>query len=145
MIPLTLFLSLSTVLAAPSAPHIKRQAAPTSVPAFVTAYAPILHLYSSDCYRPTDIGAQLTHTRPELNFTIIPSAPQPLTLNNLNALNALGGSAVYLTAMDGVTKTPQPSWVFGVTPDTQGRTEGAVSCAVVVNDHGGGLVDVFYM
>jgi hypothetical protein len=32
-----------------------------------------------------------------------------------------------------------------VKPDSSGKTNGAVSCAIIVNDHGSGLVDAFYM
>ena len=139
--PLPLFFLLASAL--PS-PNFRRQA-PSTVPAFVTKYAPILHLYSGDPYRPSDIFAQLVHTTPEVNFVPVAGVPQPLTLNNLNALNALGGSSVYLTSKDDVSKSPQPAWLKGVLPDAAGKTEGAVSCAVIVNDHGAGLVDVFYM
>jgi hypothetical protein len=38
-----------------------------------------------------------------------------------------------------------PEWILGVKPDSTGKTDGAVSCAIIVNDHGGGLVDAFYM
>ena len=92
---------------------------------------------------PSDIGAQLLHTKPELNFAPITNAPSPLTLDNLASLNALGGTDVYLTSVDDVTTNP--AWLAGVKPDGSGKTNGAVSCAVIVNDHGNGLVDAFYM
>ena len=50
---------------------------------------------------------------------------------------------MYLTSVDDVTKNP--AWLKGVKPDGNGKTNGATSCAIIVNDHGSGLVDVFYM
>ena len=50
---------------------------------------------------------------------------------------------VYLTSTLDVTKAPK--WLDGVVPDSSGKTNGATSCAVVINDRGAGLVDVFYM
>lgn len=69
--------------------------------------------------------------------------PAPLTLNNLDSLNALGGTNVYLTSDDDITTNP--SWLKGVKPDGTGKTEGATSVAIVVNDRGNGEVDAFYM
>ena len=92
---------------------------------------------------PSDIGAQLVHTRPQVNFSDVQGAPSPLTLDNLDSLNALGGKNVYLTSLDDVTTNP--SWLNGVKPDGTGKTNGVSSTAVVVNDHGAGNVDAFYM
>lgn len=123
-----------------SAPMSKRQA---GVPSYVLTYAPMVYLYSSDPYRPSDIMAQLTNTQPEVNYTVVSGAPSPLTLDNLKDLNDLGGTDVYLTSKDNIED--QPAWLYGVGPNSSGETEGAVSCAIIVNDHGGGLVDAFYM
>lgn len=92
---------------------------------------------------PSDIGAQLVHTRPEVNVTAVQGAPSPLTLDNLDSLNALGGKNVYLTSLDDVSQNP--AWSNGVKPDSTGKTNGAISNAVIVNDHGAGNVDAFYM
>ena len=100
-------------------------------------------LYSAETYYPSDIGAQLVHTKPEDNFTVVTKAPSPLTLNNLNALNGLDGANIYLTSVNDITTNP--GWLNGVRPDSTGKTNGAVSTAIIVNDHGSGLVDVFYM
>ncbi len=35
--------------------------------------------------------------------------------------------------------------MLGVKPDANGKTNGAISCAIIVTDHGNGLVDAFYM
>ncbi|KAI4144852.1 MAG: hypothetical protein L6R39_004015 [Caloplaca ligustica] len=104
--------------------------------------APKVWLQSQDPYLPSDIGAQLAHTRPEVNFNVVNGAPDPLTLDNLDSLNALGGKNVYLTSVDDVTKNPE--WLKGVRPDGNGKTNGATSCAVIVNDHGSGNVDAYY-
>ncbi|KAL8667186.1 MAG: hypothetical protein Q9202_000758 [Teloschistes flavicans] len=131
--------------AVPAGSH-KRQAA--GVPSFVLSYGtmpptPKVWLQSQDPYFPSDIGAQLAHTKPEVNFNVVNGAPNPLTLDNLASLNGLGGSNVYLTSVDDVTKSP--AWLQGVRPDSNGKTNGARSCAVIVNDHGSGNVDAYYM
>ncbi|KAL8692849.1 MAG: hypothetical protein Q9218_002199 [Villophora microphyllina] len=119
----------------------KRQAA--GVPAYVLSYAPKVWLQSQDPYSPSDIGAQLAHTKPKVNFQAVNGAPNPLTLDNLASLNNLGGANVYLTSVDDVTTNPP--WLKGVKPDSNGKTNGATSCAVIVNDHGSGNVDAYYM
>lgn len=70
-------------------------------------------------------------------------APRPLTLDNLGTLNGLGGPNVYLTSVDDITKNP--AWLQGVKPDGTGKTNGAVSATIIVNDHGNGNVDAFYL
>ena len=105
--------------------------------------APVIWIQSQDPYFPSDIGAQLVHTKPEVNFAAVQGASNPLTLNNLASLNSLGGTSVYLTSLDDITKNP--AWLKGVKPDGSGKTNGAISCAIIVNDHGAGNVDAFYM
>lgn len=102
-------------------------------------------LYSGENYFPSDIGAQLVNTKPEVNTTVIEGYESPLTLNNLDSLNGYGngGKDVYLTSVDDITTNPV--WLNGVKPDSTGKTSGATSVAVIVNDHGDGLVDAFYM
>lgn len=117
--------------------------APSGVPSFVTEFAPIVHLYSVDPYRPSDIGAQVVNTQPEVNFTTVTGEPNPLTLDNLNQLNNDG--QVYLTSISNPTTTPGPAYLYGVAPDAQGKTNNATSCAIIVVDHGNGAVDAFYM
>lgn len=107
--------------------------------------APIVYLHSEEVYFPSDLQAQLSNTRPEINYQPVSGVPNPLTLNNLGSLNALGGNSIYLTSLQDTTTSPQPSWLKGVIPDSTGKTNGAVSCAIVVNDYGNGTVDAFYM
>ena len=104
--------------------------------------APLVHLHSEDAWRPSDIMNQLTHTYPTINFTKVAGAPSPLTLDNLNQLNKLGGSEIYLTSKGDFTKGPK--WLHGVTPDAQGKTRGATSSAIVVHRKPEGVVDAFY-
>lgn len=118
--------------------------APEGVPSFVTDYAPVVYLYSTDPYRPSDIGAQLENTHPEVNFGTVDGAPNPLTLDNLSQLNDLGGdNEVFLTSKRDITTNP--AYLEGVAPDDSGKTGDAVTCAIIVNDHGDGTVDAFYM
>lgn len=100
-------------------------------------------LHSAETYFPGDIAAQLANTVPEINFKPITGFPTPLTLNNLAELNNFNGTQVYLTST--VDITTNPAWLNGVRPDSTGRTAGATSMAVIVNDRGNGEVDAFYM
>ena len=137
------FSLLFTAISGTFSSSLAKRAIPSNVPAYITKYAPIVYLYSTDPYRPSDIGAQLTHTLPEINYTVV-SSLLPLTLDNLNSsLANYIGSSIYFTSTDDITTNP--SWLEGVTPNSVGETEGATSCAIIVNDHGAGLVDAFYM
>ncbi len=102
-------------------------------------------LDTAEAYFPSDMHDHLANTSPNINYTTITDGPSPLTLHNLNALNSYGdhGINVFLTSNVDVTTAPQ--WLDGVVPDSQRKTNNAVSCAVIMNDHGSGSVDVFYM
>ena len=91
---------------------------------------------------PSDIANQLAHTQPCVNRVPLAGYPLPLTLDNLDSLNALGGKDVYLTSNDDITT--DPAWLKGVRPNEQGRTAEIVSACIVVNDKGSGHVDAFY-
>lgn len=106
--------------------------------------APLVWLYSTDPYRPSDLQSQLDHTTPQVNWTDIPNTPSPLTLNNLDQLNNLGNTSVYLTTHGGIAQEPQPSWWDGITPDSDGRIGNGTGCAIIIVDHGKGNVDAFY-
>ncbi|KAL8931931.1 MAG: hypothetical protein Q9216_007021 [Gyalolechia sp. 2 TL-2023] len=114
-----------------------------TVPDYVKSYAPLVWLHSEDKYFPSDIGAQLVHTKPEIDFAVVEGYPTPLTLDNLDSLNANNGTEVYLTSVDDITQAP--SWLNGVKPDESHQTTGAISAAIIVNDRGQGNVDAFYM
>lgn len=133
-----LFLSLSLASCAFATRIVKR--APDNVPEFVVKYAPIVYLHSEDPYKPSDIAAQLANTEPKVKFEVVGNGPY--TLDNLADLNALGGKDVYLTSK--VKADLKPEYFHGVLPDSDGKTDGAVSCAIIVNDHGDGTVDAFY-
>lgn len=130
------------VLTASAAPFERRQAS-AGVPDFAIQHAPLVYLHSADAYRPSGICNQLANTRPERNFTVVEGGPSPLTLDNLHDLNDFDGEDVYLTSLDDVES--DPAWLLGVAPDSDGKTGDEVTSAIIVNDHGGGLVDVFYM
>jgi hypothetical protein len=104
------------------------------------ASAPIVWLNSKEEYLPSDFAAQLAHTYPAINGHAIDHA-KPLTLENLGTLNDGDKQNVYLTNDD---YTKDPPWLKGVCPDANGKTNGAVSCCIVVNDKGAGIVDAFY-
>ncbi|PWY92886.1 vacuolar protein sorting-associated protein 62 [Aspergillus heteromorphus CBS 117.55] len=118
--------------------------AATALPSYVLEYAPLVWLYSQEAYLPYDFGKQLVHAIPMVNWTAIQGAPSPLTLDNLASLNDLGNTSVYLTSKEGINANPQPEWLHGVKPDANGKTEGAVSSAIIVRDHGNGTLDAFY-
>ena len=93
---------------------------------------------------PSDIGGQLSHVVPEVNGALDSSAPSPLTLDNLNALNGQGngGVNVYLTSEEGIEALP--AWFHGVTPSPSHQTVGATSCTIITVDKGNGGLDAFY-
>ncbi|OJJ34138.1 hypothetical protein ASPWEDRAFT_52428 [Aspergillus wentii DTO 134E9] len=116
----------------------------TSIPSFVLEYAPLVWLHSEESYQPSDIGQQLVHTTPMVNWTSTKDAPSPMTLDNLDKLNNLGNTSVYLTSKEGIDADPQPAWFHGTTPDEKGQTNNAVSCAIITRDHANGTLDAFY-
>ncbi|RDW77665.1 hypothetical protein BP6252_05718 [Coleophoma cylindrospora] len=117
----------------------------TNFPQYVIDYAPLVWLDEGETYFPSDISAQVENTHPDVNFSTIVDAPDPLTLKNLDALNKYGnkGADVFLTSKLDVTTNP--TWLEGVVPDSHGKTKGASSCAIIINDRGSGRVDAFYM
>jgi hypothetical protein len=138
---LRVFILASTACASASASNLVKRA-PQNVPSFVIDYAPMVYLHSEDLYLPSDIGNQLCNTEPRVNFTPIPNAPNPLTLDNLADLSNLGGKDVYLTS--NIRPNERPEYLRGVLPNDEGKTEGAVSAAIIVDDHGDKTVDAFY-
>jgi hypothetical protein len=101
---------------------------------------------------PSDLQAQLNNTVPEVNFTAVTNVPSPPLLSNLDQLNSAASCnpgqfnpcPLYLTSK--VSPNSTPSWLYGVLPDpVTYETVGAKSCAIIVNDHGNGVVDAYYM
>lgn len=115
--------------------------APAGVPGFVLEYAPVLYLHSEDPYFPSDIGQQIANTVPQVDFESVNDAPASLSLENLSDLNNVEGT-VFLTTTENIENNP--AWLNGVRPNEDGKTEGAVTSTIVVNDHGDGTVDAFY-
>ncbi|KAB8236892.1 uncharacterized protein BDW43DRAFT_297914 [Aspergillus alliaceus] len=116
----------------------------TAIPGYVLEYAPLVWLHSQDVYLPSDIGEQLLHTAPTVDWKPIEGASSPVTLNNLDQLNNHGNTSVYLTSKEGIDADPQPAWFGGVKPNAEGRTQNAVSSTIIVRDHGDGTLDAFY-
>ncbi|ORY08751.1 hypothetical protein BCR34DRAFT_603391 [Clohesyomyces aquaticus] len=136
---LLFYVAASAVFVSAAPAKFQSRQAPSGVPDYVLKYAPLVYLFSGEQFFPSDIQAQLTNTIPEVNFSAVPNVANPLDLNNLNTLS----QDVYLTSKDDVTKTP--TWIKGVKPDGSGKTNNAVTAAVIVNDKGNGNVDAFYM
>ncbi|KIN07778.1 hypothetical protein OIDMADRAFT_151604 [Oidiodendron maius Zn] len=115
------------------------------VPSYAIDYAPLIWLDVNEKYFPSDMYAQVANTNPMVNFTVVDATQSPLNLDNLNVLNLFGndGKDVFLTSILDVDTNPE--WLNGVVPDASGKTNDATSCAIIVNDHGSGMVDVFYM
>jgi Vacuolar protein sorting-associated protein 62 len=92
------------------------------------------------------MAAQVENTHPRINLTAITDPPSPLTLHNLDDLNSYGRNGLNVFLTSDIDVTTSPTWLEGVVPDsTTGKTHNAISCAIVINDHGSGFVDAFYM
>lgn len=78
-----------------------------------------------------------------MDWKVVDGAPSPLTLDNLDKLNDLGNTSVYLTSGEGIDADPTPSWFYGAAITAEGKSED-VSSSIIVNDHGDGTVDAFY-
>lgn len=144
-VPWTLVLAWNMLQAAVAATDTAmKDLAATSIPSFVLEYAPLVWLHSQDPYMPSDIGQQLVHTTPMVDHKPIQGLQSPLTLDNLDGLNSLGNTSVYLTSREGISASPQPAWFKGTAPDQQGKTNGAVSSTIIIRDHNNGTVDAFY-
>ncbi|KAF2445806.1 hypothetical protein P171DRAFT_386640 [Karstenula rhodostoma CBS 690.94] len=117
-----------------------------AVPQYIRDHAPIVHLFSSDAYRPASPAATLTNTHPQIARQDVSVPASPLTLNNLDQLNTVGakdGQDVYLASTADVTT--HPAWLNGIQTDADGGTGDEKTSAVIVVDKGNGVVDAFYM
>jgi hypothetical protein len=106
--------------------------------------APLVWLHSQETYMPSDLQQQLDNTVPKVNWTSIEGVQSPLDLNNLDTLNDLGNTSVYLTSLNGIDASPQPTWLQGITPDEDGRIGDGTGSAIIVADRGNETVDAFY-
>jgi hypothetical protein len=101
-------------------------------------------LDAHDKYFPSDLATHVQNTHPEINFKKIDAGSDPLGLENLDSLNKLGGSKIYLTSDEDVTKLPK--YLHGERPNSKTlKTTDAKSCAVILVDKGSGITDAFYM
>lgn len=91
---------------------------------------------------PSDIANQVVHTIPKVNHVPVTNVPTPLTLDNLDQLNGLGGKDVWLTSREGIPAYPE--WFRGVAPDENRRTNNVISSAIVTVDKGKDVLDAFY-
>ncbi|PGH12667.1 hypothetical protein AJ79_04167 [Helicocarpus griseus UAMH5409] len=100
-------------------------------------------MHSEDPYMPSSFATQLSKSYPTIEYLPVEGGPSPLTLDNLDQLNSLGGTDIFLTTRDGIKALPE--WFQGTRPNAEGKTEGAVTSIIVVRDHGDGkTVDAFY-
>ncbi|KAJ5114776.1 hypothetical protein NUU61_000535 [Penicillium alfredii] len=140
---LALLAPVALSLIQPAGALPKARDAPT-IPQYVIDYAPLVWLHSQDPYRPSDLQQQLDHTTAQVKWKEVDGAPSPLTLDNLDKLNDIGNTSVYLTSHEGIDISPEPDWFHGITPTAQGVTEKGTGSAIIVVDHGKGDVDAFY-
>ena len=104
----------------------------------------MISLDKGDNYYPSDLATHVTNTHATINFTAVEGAPTPLTLDNLNLLNDLGGDSIYLTSIENVIKFPK--FLNGKKPDTKTlQTKDAISCVIICVDKGEGILDAFYI
>ncbi|EKV18985.1 hypothetical protein PDIG_04820 [Penicillium digitatum PHI26] len=111
---------------------------------YALEYAPLVWLHSQEIYLPSDNQQQLDHTRPNVNWTTVEGVESPLTLNNLDTLNYMGNSSVYLTSLGGIEANPEPSWFRDIRPDSQWRTGNGTGSVMIIADRGNETVDAFY-
>jgi Vacuolar protein sorting-associated protein 62 len=93
-------------------------------------------------YMPSDIATQVTNSIPKVKEVPVARAPSPLTLDNLDQLNAMGGKDLWLTSKEGIAA--EPKWFNGVAPDESRKTNNITSCAIVTVDKGSSRIDAFY-
>ncbi|KAL3424065.1 vacuolar protein sorting-associated protein 62 [Phlyctema vagabunda] len=124
---------------------LAKELSATAVPPYVLAYAPIVVLDKNELFFPSDMGAHVRNTSPALNFTALASPPTPLSLDNLNLLNDLGGEEIYLTLDDEIELPNEPSFLKGDRPDQRSLKTAGKSCVVIIKDRGHGMLDAFYM
>ncbi|KAA8915134.1 hypothetical protein TRICI_002743 [Trichomonascus ciferrii] len=126
-------------------PHTKEPYDPetTTIPDYVTRYAPLVHLYSEETYWPYGIEDYVPH------FTLQDGLHRNvsegrLRLQDLEHYRRYGLGELFLTAKDDFDN--DPAWITGRenVPDIEtGRIRGAPATCIVV-DKGDGVVDAFW-
>jgi hypothetical protein len=90
------------------------------------------------------MAVHIANTHPELNFTTVNIAEDqgPLTLDNLDLLNSLGGEDIYLTSNTNLGTTPK--YLHGKAPNRKTlQTENAISTVIIIVEKGNAIVDAF--
>jgi hypothetical protein len=107
--------------------------------------APLIWFDIGEQYYPSNISAQIQNTHPVLDSGETIDVTHPLDMNNLDSLNTYGNSGrnIYLSSNNDITT--RPTWLIGSPPDASRKAGNTKSCAIIINNHGKGLVDVFYM
>ncbi|ETI28564.1 hypothetical protein G647_01014 [Cladophialophora carrionii CBS 160.54] len=133
-------LALLTVAAASPVTKIQKR----DLPDFVRQYAPVAYLHSQEVYFPSSIAGQLSHTHPEDDNGTNITTPAPLTLDNLDTLNAFanGGQDVYLTSDEGIQALP--AWFQGTKPSPSGSTGSTIASVIVTVAKPDDVLDAFY-
>lgn len=110
----------------------------------ILTVAPLVFLDAKEDYYPSDIAIHVARTYPTMNYTAVDYGSDPLTLDNLDSLNSLGGSDIYLASTKDLTRLPK--FIRGRKPHPKTlQTRRAKSCAVILADKGDEIVDAFYM
>ncbi|GJE85188.1 Vps62-like protein [Phanerochaete sordida] len=108
----------------------------TPLPSYVTQFAPLSHLDSTEVYFPADVANHLTHVQPEEDMSAIASS---VTFSTIGSLS----SDVFLTSKDTVEDIQNvASWLNGVKPESTGLT--SAPATIVAVQKAGGIVDAFY-
>jgi hypothetical protein len=112
---------------------------PKSVPDFVIAHAPLVHLYSDESFWPADIADFVTHMTPFSKGEALPDS-LPLALSNLSELNH--HPKTYLTSDDDIES--RPGWLHARagTPDESGHSR--APAILILADKGNGTLDAFW-
>jgi hypothetical protein len=101
-------------------------------------------LDQGDTYFPSDLARHVSNTVPTLNFSTITDGSHPLTLSNLDTLNAFGDVNVSLASSPPLITLP--SFISGQPPDGKTlQTKDAVSTVVVVIEKENEILDAFYL
>ncbi|KAI8937932.1 hypothetical protein NX059_005615 [Plenodomus lindquistii] len=118
------------------------------VPQFVLDHAPLLHLFTTDPYRPSSLSTHLSHTHPCIVLEPL-NLSSSFNLSNLDDLNKQGGEKgkdVYLTSNDDVSTNP--AWLNGIDVDATEQNKEDKTSVIVIVDKGkgqeGSVIDVFY-